>query len=90
MLETAVNNAVDHGSPLECAKMLRDIVFRTPLDVLCRALSGDPLAPKTLGAVRFHSGARVMPAKSPPERNCLRWSVAELCPDCRWVVTTSL
>ena len=28
-LETAVNDAVDHGLPPECAKMLRDIVFRT-------------------------------------------------------------
>ena len=27
VLETAVDNAVDHGSPPECAKMLRDIVF---------------------------------------------------------------
>ena len=38
VLETAVDNAVDHGSPPECAKMLRHIAFRTPLDVLCRAL----------------------------------------------------
>ena len=37
VLETAVDNAVDHGSPPECAKMLRDIVFRTYNDVLCRA-----------------------------------------------------
>ena len=34
MLETAVDIAVDHGSPPECAKMLRDIVFRTHLDEL--------------------------------------------------------
>ena len=26
-LETAVDDAVDHGLPSECAKMLRDIVF---------------------------------------------------------------
>ena len=44
VLETAVDNAVDHGSPPECAKMLRDIVFRTHLDVVCRALPGDPHA----------------------------------------------
>ena len=33
-LETAVDNAVDHCSLPECAKMLRDIAFRTNLDVL--------------------------------------------------------
>ena len=37
-LETAVDDAVDHGLPPECAKMLRDIVFRTHLDVFRRAL----------------------------------------------------
>ena len=36
-LETAVDDAVDHGLPLEGAKMLRDIVFRTHLDVFRRA-----------------------------------------------------
>ena len=90
VLETAADNAVDHGSPPECAKMLRDIVFRTHLDVLCRALPGDPPARKKPGAVRFHSGARVVRAKPPPERDRLRWSAAESCPDCRSVVTTSL
>ena len=30
-LETAVDDAVDHGLPPECAKMLRDIGFRTHL-----------------------------------------------------------
>ena len=84
VLETAVDNAVDHGSPPESAKMLRDTVFRTHLDVLCRALSGDLRACKKPGAVRFHSGARVVRAKPPPERNRLRWSAAESCPVCRW------
>ena len=69
VLETVVDNAVDHGSPPQCAKMLRDIVFRAHLDVLCRALSGGPYARKTPGAVRFHSRARAVRAKSPPERN---------------------
>ena len=41
-LEAAVDDAVDHGLPPECAKMLRDIVFRTNLDVFRRALLGDP------------------------------------------------
>ena len=90
VLETAVDSAVDHGSPPECAKMLPHIVFRTHLDVLCRALSGDPPARKKPGAVRFHSRARVVRAKLPPERNRLRWSAAESYPDCRSVVTTSL
>ena len=30
-LETAVDDAADHGLPPECAKMLRHIVFRTHL-----------------------------------------------------------
>ena len=66
VLEAVVDNAVDPGSPPECAKMLRDIVFRAHLDVLCRALPGDPPARKKPEAVRFHSGARVVRAKPPP------------------------
>ena len=88
--ETVVDNAVDHDFPPECAKMLRDIVFRTHLDMLCGALSGDTPARKKPGAVRFHSGTRVVRTKPPPERNRLRWSAAESCHDCRSVVTTSL
>ena len=42
VLETAVDSAVDHSSPPECAKMLRYIVFRTHVDLLCLALSDDP------------------------------------------------
>ena len=71
-------------------KTLRNIVFRTHLDVLYRALSGDPPPRNKLGAIRFHSGARVVRAKPPPERNRLGWSAAESCPDCRSVVTTNL
>ena len=40
VLDTAVDNVVVQNSPPECAKMMRFIVFRTHLDVLCRALSG--------------------------------------------------
>ena len=92
VVETAVDNAVDHGSPPECAYMLLDIVFRAHLDVLCRALSGDPHARKKPVTVRFHLGARVVRAKPPPERNRLRCSAAESCPGCRsvQVVATSL
>ena len=32
-LETTVDNAVDHGLPPECAKILRDIVFRTNFEL---------------------------------------------------------
>ena len=32
--KTAVDDAVDHGLPPECAKMLRDIVFRRQRDVI--------------------------------------------------------
>ena len=90
VLETAVDKAVDHGSQLEWAKMLRDIVVRTHLDVLCRALLGNLPARKKPVAVRFHSGARVLRAKPPPEHNRLPWGVAGSCRDCRSVVTTSL
>ena len=88
VLETAVDNAADLDSPPECAQTLRDIVFRTHFDLLCRALSGDPPARKNPRAVRFHLGARVVRANPPPERNRLRWSAAESCPDCRSVVTS--
>ena len=40
-LGTTVDDADDHDLPPECAKMLRDIVFRTHLDVFRRALLGD-------------------------------------------------
>ena len=53
VLETGVDNAIDYGSMPECTKM-RDIVFRTHCDVLCRALSADPPARKKPGAVQFH------------------------------------
>ena len=42
--KTGFDDAVDHGLPPECAKMLRDIVLRTHLDVFRRALLGNPLA----------------------------------------------
>ena len=81
VLETAVDNAVDHSSSPECAKMLRYIVFRTHLDVLYRALPGDPHARNKPRAVR---------AKPAPLLNRLRWGAAELCADCHSVVTASL
>ena len=43
--------------------MLRDIGFRTPLDVLCRALLGNPPTRKKPVAVRLHSDVRVVRAK---------------------------
>ena len=89
VLETAVENAVDHGSPPEYAKMLRDIVFRTPLDVLCRPLLGDQPAREKHGAVHFNPGARVLRAKPPPERNRLWWSAPESRLDYRSVTTSS-
>ena len=57
VLEMAVDNAVDHCSPPECAKMLRDIVFRTHLDVSSWALSGDPhMHARSLGRSGFIQG----------------------------------
>ena len=43
-VDDAVDDAVDHDVPPECGKTLRDIVFRTHLDVFRRALLGDPPA----------------------------------------------
>ena len=68
-LETAVNDAVDHGLPSECAKMLRDTVFRTHLDVFHRALMSDPPARVEPMTVRLQPGTRTVRAKlraSPP------------------------
>ena len=68
-LETAVNDVVDHGLPPECAKMLRDIVFRTHLYVFRRALLDDPPARVEPMTVRLQPGARAMranPRASPP------------------------
>ena len=62
-LETAVDDAVDHGLTPECAKMLRDIVFRTHLDVFRRALLGDPPARVEPMTVRLQPGARAVRAK---------------------------
>ena len=72
MLETAVDNSVDHDFPPECAKMLHDIVFRTHLDVFGRAFLGDPLARVEPMTERLQLGARVVRAKSPPARNQLQ------------------
>ena len=66
------------------------IVFCTYIGVLCRALSVDQLARKMPGAVLFHSGAMVVRAKPPLERNRLRLGGAESRPDCCSVETTSL
>ena len=71
VLETAVDDAVTHGFPPECVKMLRDIVFRTHLDVLGRALLGDPRARVEPTTVRLHPGARMVQAEPPPEDNRL-------------------
>ena len=69
-LETAVDDAVDHGLPPECAKMPRDVVFRTQFDLFRLAL-GDPLARVEPMTVRVQSGARAVRAKprnSPPAK----------------------
>ena len=57
VLETAADNAVDHSSSPECAKMLRYTVFRTHLCLLCRALLGDPhMHARRLGRSGFIQG----------------------------------
>ena len=70
-LETAVDDAVDHGLPPECAKMLHDIVFCTHLEVFHRALLGDPRTRVEPMPVRLQPGARSVRAKprsSPPAK----------------------
>jgi len=62
-LGTAVDDAVDHDLPPECAKMLPDIVFRTHLDVFCRALLGYLPACVEPMTVRLQPGARAVWAK---------------------------
>ena len=56
VLETAVTNAVDRGSSPKCAKMLHDTIFRTHLDVFCRALPDVPPARKEPVAVHSQLG----------------------------------
>ena len=70
-LETAVDDSVDHGLPPESAKMLRDIIFRTHLDVFRRALLGDPPAGVEPMTVRLQPAAKAVRAKpraSPPAK----------------------
>ena len=70
-LVTAVDDAVAHSLPEECAKMLRDIIFRTHLDVFRRTLLGDPPARVEPMTVRLQPGARavrVKPRASPPAK----------------------
>ena len=55
----------------ECAKMLRDVIFRAQLNLLLRALLRDPTTRKQHAPVRYRSGARVVRSKPPPERNRL-------------------
>ena len=62
-LETAVDDAVDHGLTPECAQMLRDIGFCTHFDLFRRAVSGDPPARVEPITVRLQPGARAMRAK---------------------------
>ena len=56
VLETALDNAVDSDSPPDCGKMLRDIVFRTHLDVLCRSCRETHLHARSLGRSGFVLG----------------------------------
>ena len=71
VLETAVDDAVDHRLSPECVKMLRDIVFLTHLNVFRRALLGDSSARVKPMTVRLQPGApagRAKPRASPPTK----------------------
>ena len=62
-LQTAVHDVVGHGFLPECAEVLRDIVFRTHLDISFWALFGDPLARVEPMTVRLQPGAKAVRAK---------------------------
>ena len=53
---TAVDDADDHDFPSEGAKMLRDIIVRTHLDVFRRELLGDPPSRVESMTVRLQLG----------------------------------
>ena len=57
-LGTAVDDAVDHELPPESAKVMRNIVVRTHLDVYRRELLGDPPARVEPVPVWLQPGAR--------------------------------
>ena len=70
-LETAADDAVDHGLPAECAKMLRDNFFCTHNDVFRRKLLGKSPARVEPMTVRLQSAARAAraaPRASPPSK----------------------
>ena len=56
VLETAVDNAVNHGSPPECAKTLCDIVFRTHVDVYGGRCRVTHMHARSLGRSGFIQG----------------------------------
>ena len=65
--DTAVHETVVHGSPPKCAKMLRDIAFRTHLDFFRRTLLSDSPACEEPIIVPLQPGTRAVRAKPPPE-----------------------
>ena len=81
-LETAVDHAVDHGLPPECAKMLRNIVFRTHLDVVRLALLRDPPAHVEPMTVWRQPGARAVRAKLRASLSCTSLATRTAGPTC--------
>ena len=79
-LGTAVDDAVDHELPPESAKVMRNIVVRTHLEVYRRELLGDPPArvePVPVWPQPGARGVRVTPLASPTvhiagDKNCWR------------------
>ena len=79
VLETAVDNAVDHSFP---RNVMRDIVIFTHVEVFRPAFLGDPPARVESMMVRLQPGARAVRAKPPPEGDRLPRNAAESCRDC--------
>ena len=67
---TAVDDAVGHDVPPECAKIVRDVVFRTHFDVFRRALLDDPPARVEPMTVRFQPGASAVRATPRASHSC--------------------
>ena len=78
VLKTAVDDAVDHGFPPECTKMLRDIVSRTYLDVFRPAILGDLPARMEHILVQIQPDAGGVRAKPPSNSDHLPLNAAFL------------
>ena len=76
VLEVLIDDAVDHGFPAECAKMLRDMVRRKKHEVFRPAIRYDPRKRVEHMIVWLQRSASVVRRNAPSDRNCLAWNAA--------------